>query len=211
MVAYWDEDLRNRIASGAYLAWFGLTSEEVRGRHIREVIGDEAYAASRRHIEGALAGEEQLFRRTVTDAAGRRRHTRVSYVPDVVDGRRVGFFALVSDATERVEESVRLRKVVEEYRVLAQSIPRSLTMVFDRDLRFTLADGPGLADFSLTSGDVEGRTLHETLPHRAAALEPRYRAVLGGETVQWDADIEGRCTPSSPVPSGTRPGPSPPG
>lgn len=192
MVAYWDADLRNHIASGAYLSWFGLTAEEVRGWHIRDVIGPEAYAVSRKYIEGALAGEEQLFQRTVTDASGRRRHTQVSYVPDVVGGRVVGFFGLISDTTERVEESERLRKVVEEYRVLARSIPRSLTMVFDRDLRFTLADGPGLADFSLTTGEMEGRTLHEALPHLAAALEPRYRSVLDGETVQWDADVGGR-------------------
>ena len=39
MVGYWDAGLRNRFANGAYIEFFGLTPEQIRGRHASEVLG----------------------------------------------------------------------------------------------------------------------------------------------------------------------------
>jgi PAS domain S-box-containing protein len=103
MVAYWDRDLRNVVANEAYVEWFGFTPEEMRGIHIREVLGETVYAMNLPFLRGALAGEEQLFDRTLVDTHGRTRHTQASYVPDVVDGQVRGIFVLVTDVTPRVE------------------------------------------------------------------------------------------------------------
>ena len=61
MVGYWDADLHNRIANRAYVEFFGLTPEQIRGRHASEVLGPELYALNRPYIERALVGEPQLF------------------------------------------------------------------------------------------------------------------------------------------------------
>ena len=103
LIAYWDRDARNVVANAAYVEWFGFRPEEMVGLHISEVLGDEVYAKNLPYIEAALAGEEQLFDRTLIDQAGRVRHTQASYVPDVVDGDVQGFFVLVTDVTPRVE------------------------------------------------------------------------------------------------------------
>jgi PAS domain S-box-containing protein len=103
MIAYWDRDLRNVIANEAYVEWFGFKPSEMRGVHIREVLGERVYAMNLPYMEGALAGHEQLFDRTLVDTFGRTRHTQASYVPDVVDGEVRGFFVLVTDVTPRVE------------------------------------------------------------------------------------------------------------
>lgn len=103
LVAFWDRDQRNVVANQAYVEWFGVSPDAMRGVHIREVLGEEVYAKNLPHILGALAGEEQLFTRTLVDPTGRVRHSQASYVPDVVDGEVVGFFVLVTDVTPRVE------------------------------------------------------------------------------------------------------------
>ncbi|MEU0494509.1 PAS domain S-box protein [Mycobacterium sp. NPDC006124] len=103
LIGYWDRDLRNVIANSAYVDFFGMTPGEVRGRHIREVLGDEVYTLNLPYIRKALAGEEQSFDRTLVDQQGRTRYTQASYLPDVVDGCVVGFYVLVSDVTARVE------------------------------------------------------------------------------------------------------------
>lgn len=104
LVAYWDRDCRNVLANAAYLEWFGWNPGEMRGVHIREVLGAEVYAKNLPFITGALRGEEQLFERTLIDMSGRVRHTQASYVPDgVIDGESTGFFVLVTDVTPRVE------------------------------------------------------------------------------------------------------------
>jgi PAS domain S-box-containing protein len=103
MVSYWDRDLLNRLANDAYIEFFGISPEEMRGTHIRQLLGAELYAQSLPYIEGALAGEKQLFDRKITTPAGEVRYTQVSYVPDlgVDEGEARGFFVLVTDITER--------------------------------------------------------------------------------------------------------------
>ena len=103
MVAYWDSQKRNVIANHAYVEWFGIGPDDMRGIHIREVLGEEVYAKNLPFIEGVLNGKEQLFDRTLVDTSGRTRHTHASYVPDVVEGQVRGFFVLVTDVTPRVE------------------------------------------------------------------------------------------------------------
>ena len=99
MVGYWDTDLRNRMANGAYVEFLGVTPEEVHGRHISEVLGPELYALNRPHMERALAGEPQLFERTIIDSSGAPRHTQSSYIPHVADGKVRGLLVLVTDIT----------------------------------------------------------------------------------------------------------------
>jgi PAS domain S-box-containing protein len=102
MVGYWDRELRNRMANHAYVDFFGKSPEEMQGIHIREVLGEHLYEKNRRYMEGALAGEPQLFDREITTPTGEVRYTQASYIPDrAEDGEVRGFFVLVTDITER--------------------------------------------------------------------------------------------------------------
>jgi PAS domain S-box-containing protein len=107
MVGYWDSDMRNRMANDAYIEYFGKSPHEIRGIHVSELLA-ELYEESLPHIEGALAGEAQLFDREMTIPSGEKRYTQVSYIPDFIDGEVRGFFVLVTDITERrrIEEEI---------------------------------------------------------------------------------------------------------
>jgi len=192
MVAYWDNRCRNVVANAAYVEWFGFTPDDMRGMHIRDVLGEAVYAQNLGHIEAVLAGEDQLFERTLVDTSGAVRHTQASYVPDVVNGSVAGFFVLVTDVTSRVLAERAVARALTQYRALARSIPRSFVVVFDRDLRFLVADGPALATFGLTQQDMEQHMLWDVLPERAAELEPRYRSALEGATSAWDRVVGNR-------------------
>ena len=108
MVGYWDSDLRNRMANNAYIYYFGKTPAEMRGVHIRDLLGEDLYEKNLPYIEGALAGETQLFDREIPIPSGAVRYTQASYIPDIVEGEVRGFFVLVTDITERrrIEEEV---------------------------------------------------------------------------------------------------------
>ncbi|WP_170286039.1 sensor histidine kinase [Nocardioides rubriscoriae] len=116
LIAYWDVDGRNVVANHAYVEFFGLEPERMRGMHISEVLGTEVYAKNLPFITGALAGQEQLFDRTLVDQAGHTRHTQASYVPDVIGGEVHGFFVLVTDVTPRVKA----QRAMDEAQALAK-------------------------------------------------------------------------------------------
>jgi PAS domain S-box-containing protein len=111
MVGYWTRELRCGFANAAYLEWFGKTPEQIRGIHIRELLGGELFIRNEPFINAALQGERQQFERTLTKADGTIGYSWAHYIPDV-DGDQVrGFFALVSDVTELKQSQLRLERL----------------------------------------------------------------------------------------------------
>jgi PAS domain S-box-containing protein len=99
LVVYWDSGLKNRFANSAYFEWFGQTPEQIRGRHIRDVIGAARYAELEAPLHSALAGNSQIFERRMTLASGEVRDALFSYLPDIQDGQVRGLYGFVSDIT----------------------------------------------------------------------------------------------------------------
>ena len=77
--------------------------------HLRDVLGEELFARNAGYVERVLAGERQTFERIIHDAGGALRYTEVSYVPDIVEGQVLGFFAMGTDLTEHTETQMGLR------------------------------------------------------------------------------------------------------
>ena len=114
MVGYWDKDLHNRFANIAYLEWFGKTADQMRGIHIRTLLGDELFSKNEPYIRAALNGELQRFERTLTKADGSIGYTWAHYIPDIADGETRGFFVLVSDITELKQTQLQLEQRTKE-------------------------------------------------------------------------------------------------
>jgi PAS domain S-box-containing protein len=69
------------------------------------------------------------------------------------------------------------------------ALPGIAVLVFDRDLRYSLAAGQALERHGFTADQLEGHTLHEVLPADfVEKIEPHYRAALAGEVVRFDAN-----------------------
>jgi PAS domain S-box-containing protein len=109
MIGFWDRDLLNRVANRAYHRWLGLAPGEMRGRHLRELVGETLFEQNRERIEAVLRGQPQTFERSLPrpDGCGEI-HSLVHYLPDVLDGQVLGFYVLVHDVTELTESRRRL-------------------------------------------------------------------------------------------------------
>jgi PAS domain S-box-containing protein len=99
LIGYWDKNLKNRFGNHAYQPWFGISSVDIRGKAMREVLGEERFRLNQPYIEAALRGEAQRFERTLTLPGRGSVSTLTSYVPDIRDGTVHGFYALVIDIT----------------------------------------------------------------------------------------------------------------
>jgi PAS domain S-box-containing protein len=112
-ISYADVEQRYRFANHAFEEWLGVSREEIRGRTVKDVIGEESYEAIQSHVEEALAGRDVSYERDVL-RRGVRHRLRVSLVPHRDrDGNVIGVYALASDVTAQVnaeEESRRHRE-----------------------------------------------------------------------------------------------------
>lgn len=82
---------------------------------------------------------------------------------------------------DRIQLIASLQKSQEMYRTLIKHYPNGSVFLFDRDLRYTLVDGQGLAVAGLSKEQLEGKTLQEVVPPEDWQLfESKYRAALAG-------------------------------
>ncbi len=103
LISYLDRDEKYRFANLAYQPWFGLTPDQLLGRPIREIAGEQAYPTIRPYLERALAGERMEFEAEMPFRPHFHKHIRTTYIPDVHQGTVQGLYTLVTDITEQVE------------------------------------------------------------------------------------------------------------
>jgi PAS domain S-box-containing protein len=177
VVGYYDVDVRNRLANRAYVEFFGLTPEEIHGRHISEVIGPQLYGLNRQHIEGALRGEPQLFDRTVIDHSGEPRHMQVSYVPDVSRGKVRGFAVLLTDITARRIAEQATAAAETRFRGLLESAPDAMVIIkADSSGEIVFVNAQAERLFGYTREELLGKGLDVLLPERFRDRHEHHRA-----------------------------------
>jgi diguanylate cyclase (GGDEF)-like protein/PAS domain S-box-containing protein len=113
LISYVDREHRYRFSNRTYDDWFGIAHEEMQGRTVAEVFGEEAYGRMRQDIERCLAGEAVEFEFAMPEG-GRRRTLQVACVPQLDPaGQVIGFYMLGNDVTQlkRAQEDLRFAAV----------------------------------------------------------------------------------------------------
>jgi len=123
MIAYWKSDLHNEFGNKVYEEWFGISPKEMRGKHMREVIGEQLFALNQPYLQAVLRGEPQFFERMITDQSGVVRSTQAAYIPDMDGDKVLGFFALVTDISKLKETEWALRQSNTLLTNLAAEVP----------------------------------------------------------------------------------------
>src|ERR1035437_4166949 len=107
-------DQRYRFANAAFERWWGLSSEQVKGRSVREVTGEEIYGTIQPYIQKALLGQSASFEGYLSYEKAGRRYVQIDFVPRRDEGREVyGLYTLLKDLTGLKEAEEKFRGVVE--------------------------------------------------------------------------------------------------
>lgn len=156
LVAFIRPDSRYQFANRAHGALFGTTPDTLAGTHLRDVLGNDGYAAVQPHIDVALRGDPQDYE-VAFAAADETLHTfHARYVPRVGDQGVDGLLAVIDDITERrrVEAAEReQRELAEALSEIALAVgqPLDLTelgeVVLDQIRRILPYDTAGILRF----------------------------------------------------------------
>ena len=127
-IAYVDSNQRYRFANRGYGKQFRSRSGGLRGRTVREILGEENYRIVQPHVEAALRGERQRYEFDLCTTAGEPRRLEATYVPHRLDtGAVAGCFVLVVDITERMQAAEDTR-LLSEISVHIQLAARAETL-----------------------------------------------------------------------------------
>lgn len=155
LIGYWNKDLINLQANDVSSEYFGRTPDEIRGLHIKELLGPELYEKDLPYLRKVLEGEAQTFERDISLPSAEIRHTIAHYLPDYDRGEVVGFFTIVTDVTALKNSEQEKAKLLEKERHARRTAEEATRMrdemlaVVSHDLRNPLSVVLGTTDLLL--------------------------------------------------------------
>lgn len=169
-------------------AFLGLLLDDLAGPEDR----DRVRLAHRRLVAGEIerAGLDVCCLRRDGQHVWARFHLTALRVPD-----RDAMYTLVEieDITALKAAESEGRQRAEIYRAIVRNLPGAVAAVFDRELRYVVVDGQGLADIGMRGADLEGRPVWDAWgPECCAEVAGHLQAALGGEPRRWETTIAGR-------------------
>ena len=112
MTVSWDENLRCRFANKMFTEFFGLAVEDLIGKHVREVLGEDVYREIAGHLAKALQGHPVTYQRSATLRDGESRYLEVKLLPHLGEqGKVLGCFSVTTDITEHKLAEERIQRV----------------------------------------------------------------------------------------------------
>ena len=123
LFCYVDRQVRYQFNNAGYITWYQATPAELKGRLVKEVIGDAFFAKIKPYIEAAFRGETVSFESELTYPDGVARFVRATYAPKFgPDGQTVdGYFAMVTDISDQKMAERALRQSEQRFRELFES------------------------------------------------------------------------------------------
>lgn len=166
-----------------------LTDPDIWDRVIHPDDRDSVLSQTRRAMsEGAGIDSEYRVVRENGDVVWV--HDRSCFIRDK-NGDPICWQGVIIDVTDRKHAQSQIEQREKLYRTLCRTIPRTSVLIFDRDFRYTLADGEQLKNHSWLANDFENKTLDEVFPPEIAAEWSNYYSrALDGEDIVIDTETE---------------------
>jgi two-component system CheB/CheR fusion protein len=181
-VAHCDAERRFVSVNRAYAERLGLTSEQVAGRPIVDVLGEELFATIRPYIDRVLAGESLHYEADAQYAAIGRRRIHCTYTPERdAAGRTVGWVATLTDITDRHRTEQELRELkqteraLERYRLLAENA-RDIVLFIRQDGSLLEANEAAVAAYGYDRETLLTMTVFDLRDPRTGPLTPAQMA-----------------------------------
>ena len=153
LISYVDSEQRYQLTNKRYEEWFGHSHQEVQGKHLQEILGQDAYEKILPHVKEVLRGKKVSFASWVNYKGAGKRHVQIDYVPHLDErGVACGFLAFILDLTERKRAEEALLESENLNRAILSSLDTHVA-VLDRHGRI-ISVNSAWTDFARDNGVI---------------------------------------------------------
>jgi PAS domain S-box-containing protein len=192
MTAYVDRELKYRFMNKPLAEWLERSRKDLIGLHMRDVIGERAFAEREPLAQAALAGERKFFASTFDHPSRGLVAAQSDYVPWVnpATGAVDGIVIVVTDITEQRTTEIALRESEERFRRIANQAPVLMWVTrLDRTRDFV---NDAYMDFLCTADREQARTYDWRSGIHPDDLEHIIAGSVAGEASLQPFTLEGR-------------------
>ncbi len=183
-----DNEGKYVLVNEAFAYFNNATPKDMIGRHIEDFHHDKAqskvFEEEDRRI--SLLGESisQTDQKMHHKGSGKDIFVQLVKRPiPALDGHAKNILGIITDITEIKAAEEKLKQSEQLYRQIARNVPNSAIFIYDKDLRYVLAEGSLIGVISPPKEQVEGRTIYEiTDKDLMPARESRYKNILLGNS-----------------------------
>jgi PAS domain S-box-containing protein len=162
LIVYFGADQIYKFVNKAYAERFGLRPQDIVGRSLVEMLGQEAYASIKPYVETVLRGERVEYETQVPYHGLGPRYVWAAYEPEFDDsGRVIGFVAAIIDITARKQAEEALRYSEERFSKAFEASPLAMTITSLRTGRLMEVNETFTRLSGYTREDAVGRTTLE--------------------------------------------------
>jgi PAS domain S-box-containing protein len=159
MLTRCSRDLRYQFVSRAYAEMLGRTPEQVIGRPIVEIMGEEGLKTILPYVERALQGERVEYESQVPFELGNTPYLHVVYAPDRDEqGNVIGWFASIIDISERRQMEEELREGERKFNIIFHKLPFTALLLRPEDNIIVDINEEFEAVFGYTRQEAIGKT-----------------------------------------------------
>ncbi len=162
-ISYVDREHRYRFVNAKYTEFFQKPREQILGKHIREIIGEQVYERSLPYFEQAFAGKPTRYQMQF-EGIENRLASDITFVPDFDEAGDVqGVHVVVIDQTEMVRQKDELRRHKQETQRILNSL-RAFVVFKDTENRILRINQAAADAVELPIEAIEGRHTSEIYP-----------------------------------------------
>ncbi|WP_280150603.1 diguanylate cyclase [Piscinibacter sp. XHJ-5] len=185
-IGRWDREARLVFCNNPYLGWAERSREELIGRTLHELYGEDAWRRAEPAFAEAFCGRTVNYERRLTHGHQSARWARIQVFPDLdPQGRVEAVFTIAFDIHEDVLAREALEAARERLDRFTENIPYPLTYV-DRGFVLRFVNKAYCEATGMRAADLLGRHIGEVRgARRWSEHAPFFERALKGQTVQY--------------------------
>ncbi|GEM_PF-2332740 len=135
LLAYVDANLRLIYMNKAFAEWFGTTINDLAGKSIRDIQGEEEFQQDLPHYQSVLSGKEASFEKISRDIEDNDHFIMVTLTPHYNVELIIGFFTSIIDITECKQAEIRLIQANQKLSIHSSITRHDIQNLLKRSMR----------------------------------------------------------------------------
>jgi PAS domain S-box-containing protein len=181
-------NLHYLTANRAYANLAGVPLEQIIGRPIVDVMGEEGLSAIMPYVERVLIGERVEYETVIPFKGSSAQYLHVVYTPDEDGhGNIIGWVASITDITERKRAENAIKESNANFSSLASNVPGYVALVEAKTLKYQYVNDEYVKSFGMPRDKIIGSHIKDVLSEANYQYAlPYIKEVRSGKSASYE-------------------------